>query len=112
MSNVHIQKFHAPETAPRTFLQELEAMNEAIRQRAFGLFQNRQGGHGSDLDDWLKAEREVAWAPEVELIEKDQEIKARVALPGFDSNDIDVSATPEALVVQAETCSQARREGG
>lgn len=103
MSQVHIQKFHATEAAPRTFVEELEAMTEAIRQRAFGLFQSRNSRDGSDLDDWLRAEREVVWAPEAELIEKDQEIKARVALPGFDPSEIDVSATPDELVVQAET---------
>ena len=104
MSQVHIQKFREAETAPRTFVEDLEAMNEAIRQRAFSLFQSRNSLAGSDLDDWLQAEREVAWAPPAELIEKDHEIKARLALPGFDPDEIDVSATPDALVVQAETC--------
>ena len=32
---------------------------EAIRRRAYELHLERGGVHGSDLDDWLRAEREI-----------------------------------------------------
>jgi hypothetical protein len=33
---------------------------EQIAQRAFEIYQSRGGGHGRDLDDWLRAEQELA----------------------------------------------------
>ncbi|HET6204326.1 MAG TPA: DUF2934 domain-containing protein [Planctomycetota bacterium] len=32
----------------------------AIARRAYEIFLSRGGGHGSDLEDWLRAERELA----------------------------------------------------
>jgi hypothetical protein len=32
---------------------------EEVRRRAYELYQSRGGGHGSDFEDWLRAEREV-----------------------------------------------------
>jgi Protein of unknown function (DUF2934) len=32
---------------------------EEIRQRAFEIYMERRGIHGSGLDDWLQAEREL-----------------------------------------------------
>ncbi len=33
--------------------------HEEIAVRAFGLFEQRHGAGGSDLDDWLEAERQL-----------------------------------------------------
>jgi len=33
--------------------------SEEIRQRAFEIYIERGGIHGSDLDDWMQAEREL-----------------------------------------------------
>jgi hypothetical protein len=35
------------------------APNESIASRAFELFLERGGAHGNDVDDWLRAEREL-----------------------------------------------------
>ena len=102
MSKVSIQKFHDLESVPRSLCDEMVALTEAIRQRAFSVFQSRNGENGSDLQDWLGAERELLWTPTSELVEQDDEIRLRVALPGFDPAEIDVTVTPGALVVKAE----------
>jgi HSP20 family molecular chaperone IbpA len=101
MSQVAIYKWNSPETNPQTFLEHVEAITDSIRKRAFNLFQNRNGGNGSDLDDWLQAERDLAWSPASELVDDEKEFRARIALPGFDAKDIQVSALPDALVIQA-----------
>ncbi len=48
-----------------------------------------------------KRERDVVWAPASELVDDDKEFKARIAVPGFDAKDIEVSALPDALIIQA-----------
>jgi hypothetical protein len=35
------------------------SLDEAIQRRAYELHLERGGAHGGDLDDWLRAEREV-----------------------------------------------------
>ena len=97
MSQVAIEKYKNSETIPPTFLERVASITDSIRQRAFNLFQNREGGNGSDLDDWLQAERDVAWLPASELVEDEKELRARIAVPGFDAKDIQVSAMPDAL---------------
>jgi hypothetical protein len=37
----------------------LPSLDEAIRRRAYELHLQRGGTHGGELDDWLRAEREV-----------------------------------------------------
>jgi len=102
MSQVAIHKCKIPETTPQTLLEHAEAITDSIRKRAFNIFQNRNRGNGSDLDDWLQAERDVVWSPASELVDDKKEFRARIALPGFDAKDIQVSAMPDALVIQAD----------
>src|ERR1700687_4724181 len=103
MSQVAIYKCKNPETTSQTLLEHVQATIESIRRRAFKMFQNRKRGNGSDVDDWLQAERDVVWFPASELVDDEKEFKARIALPGFDAKEIQVSAMPDALVIQADT---------
>ena len=36
---------------------------DAIARRAYEIYESRGGDHGSDVDDWLQAEREVRQRP-------------------------------------------------
>jgi len=45
--------------APAFQVDENVSMEEQIAQRAHGLWLQRGGEHGSDLTDWLQAEREL-----------------------------------------------------
>lgn len=44
---------------PKGSPEELARMEEEIRRRAYQLFEERGRRHGSDQDDWLRAETEV-----------------------------------------------------
>ena len=102
MSQVAINKCKNPETTPQTVLEQLKVITDSIRSQAFNIFQNRNGGNGSDVNDWLQAERDVVWSPASELVDDKKEFRARIALPGFDAKDIQVSAMPDMLVIQAD----------
>jgi HSP20 family protein len=103
MAQIAINKCKTLETIPQRVLEEVRGVTEAIRQRAFDLFQGRGGGAGSDINDWLLAEKELTLSPASELVDDEKEFRARLALPGFDAKDIEVTALPDALVVQAGT---------
>jgi HSP20 family protein len=103
MSNVAVRKIEEKAEAARHFFEEVGRMFEEIRQRAFELFANRGCAAGKDLDDWLEAERELLWTPPAGMVESEREFRVRVAAPGFDAKDLQVTALPGAVVIQAET---------
>jgi HSP20 family molecular chaperone IbpA len=80
----------------------------AIRRKAFEFFEQRGGEPGNDLDDWLRAEREVLDSLAGELTETDACYTAEVKLPGFEAGDVHVTATPGEIVVEAR---REREEG-
>jgi HSP20 family protein len=112
MAQIAIHKCKNLETMPQRVLEQARTITDAIRQRAFDLFQGRSGANGSDVDDWLQAERDVAWPPASELIDDAKEFRARIALPGFDAKDIEVTALPNALVVQADATHTRKAKSG
>ena len=44
---------------PKSPAEDLARMEEEIRRRAYQLYEERGGQHGSDQEDWLRAEAEV-----------------------------------------------------
>jgi len=111
MANVAVDKYPDGQL-PETLWERINAITDEIRQRAFSRFERRGGTAGEDVNDWLEAEREVVWSPAAELIENDRDYHARIALPGFDAKDLDLTATPHALILQAKSShNHAGKEG-
>ncbi len=112
MSQVAVQKLDSSETVSRSIMEDMAALTERIRRRAYELFEGRGDGGGSALSDWLTAENALLLTPESELIESDDKFELQIAAPGFDANDIDVSALPDALIVHAKnTHNHEKTEG-
>jgi len=103
MSNIAVEKCPDSGALPERLWQKINAITNEIRQQAFGFFERRGRTIGMDLDDWLQAEREVVWSPASELVENKDEFCARLALPGFDAKDLEVTATPNAVIVRGES---------
>jgi HSP20 family protein len=76
---------------------------EAVRRRAFALFEQRGCLPGGDLDDWLRAEGEMVFVPQAEVKETLKAFSVKMAAPGFAADDIDVIALPRELRVEART---------
>jgi HSP20 family molecular chaperone IbpA len=112
MPQVTIVKCNDSETIPQRLLEQLEAITDSIRKRAFNIFGNRKGWNSSHLDYWLQAEREVVLPAASELVDDEKEFRASIAAPGFDAKDIQVSAMPDALVIQAEASHTHEGESG
>lgn len=102
MATLTVEKLHDGERTNAPIMHELEGFLDATRRRAFDLFSQRGAGFGADLDDWLRAEREVAWSPQSELAEDEQEIRIQMAVPGLDPRQIHITAFPDAIVVKGE----------
>ena len=104
MSNVLIERVQQLRTEEKLpVFAQLERTIEKIQQRAFSLFEQRGGLPGLDWDDWLLAEHDVLGASSAELRESNKELTLRIAVPGIESKDVTVTATPEILIVQANS---------
>ena len=64
------------------------------------------------MDDWLTAEREVHGCAATELAEAEGEFQLKVAMPGFDHQELHVTALPNEIIVQAERSNERREQKG
>ena len=107
MSQVAIQKVDTRKSSAAEIVDEMNSISERIRRHAYELFEGRSGAAGSEIGDWLAAERDLFRIPESELIDRDGRFEARLSAPGFDPSEIKVAALPDALVCKGINYSQA-----
>src|ERR1700704_1255545 len=106
MSAVTIQKVNNESKQALPIFDAIKKQFEAVRRRAFDFFEQRGCQNGHDLDDWLKAERELMGAPAAELSEKDGVYHLAIALDGFQAKDVEVTATPVEVILHAESSEE------
>jgi len=85
-----------------SIVEQLEQLHQRIAQRAYDLFQSREGW-GDPFGDWVRAELELVRKPAVEVREDDGTFKVAAALPGFDHKEITVDVTPREVVIKAKS---------
>jgi len=112
MPNVEIQKVKDGQKDALPYFQEFEERFNEIRNRAFALFENRGRGFGYDLDDWLRAERELFASPAAELADKGNAYELQMELPGFEPKEVEVTATPDELIIHAAASQEKRSDKG
>jgi HSP20 family protein len=110
MANVAVQRVQDVSTPAVPLLKEFEKRVNEVQRRAFELFQGRGRMPGHDFDDWMRAEHEVMGWPAAELAETDREYKLEMSLPGFDVKQVEVTATPDQIVVHANCTSEKKTE--
>jgi HSP20 family protein len=84
-------------------LDRIREVQDRITRRAFEVFHENGGEEGRDLDHWLTAEREVLWKPSFELSERDGVLSIRADVAGMEPGDLEVTVTPDRLVLTGET---------
>jgi HSP20 family protein len=112
MSQVAITKVKDAGKKTLPIFEEIAKRGEAVGQRAFVLFEKRGRELGHDVEDWLKAEHELMGWPAAELVEKDGAYELQMTLPGFEAKDVEVTATPTAVIVHAATEEEKKTEKG
>ena len=105
MSNVPVQKHREEKSMPEQCLEELRKFSDEIRGKAFDLFEKYGRPAGRALEHWLEAEKQLLSTPRSELLETQEGYELRIAAPGFDANEIEVSALPTVLIVRAQAAA-------
>jgi HSP20 family protein len=103
MSEVHLSKIQPEGESLLLLTQQVDALYDEIRRRAFCLFESRGGAHGHHKDDWLDAERSLIFAPPAQLIDEDNEYEIRMAVPGYEPGQIRVNVLPRCIIVDADS---------
>jgi HSP20 family protein len=112
MSQVAIQKVNDANKKTLPIFDEIAKRFQSVERRAFDLFEKRGCELGHDIEDWLKAERELMGWPAAELAEKDGVYQMQITLSGFDTKDIEVTATPSEVLVHAATKEEKKEQKG
>jgi len=112
MAQVAITKVDDQKKKELPVFEEIERRFKEVERRAFELFEGRGRQSGADLDDWLRAEREIMGWPAAELTKKDDGYAVQMTLPGFEAKDVEVTATPSEIIVHAATEETKKEEKG
>lgn len=85
---------------------------DAVARRAFDLFEANGRIFGRDLDDWLRAERELLHPLYLEISETDGALTVEVEAPGFTEKDIEISLEPRRLTISGTRETAEERKKG
>jgi HSP20 family molecular chaperone IbpA len=101
MSHVGIEKANENKGVTASVFDEIKALSDRIRERAFELFERRGAGEGSALNDWVNAEHDLLYSCESEVVEQAGKFEVRMNAPGFDPAELKVTVLPDSLIVRA-----------
>ena len=110
MSTVAVQKVEVGTLKSLPVFEQIEKHLKDVQRRAFDLFEGRGCELGHELEDWLKAEREVFGQCASEMVETEKENELQMALPGFDAKEVQVTASPSEIMVHAQTKAEKKTE--
>ena len=91
-----------------TIADEINDMYDQITRRAYEIFRQRGGTASLDLEDWLAAERELVFKPEVDVEANDLTITVRVRIGKVRPLDIQLLLSADAMVIRAEQSATAK----
>lgn len=93
-------------------LDEIEAAQRRIAERAQKIFRERGAAFGHAIDDWLRAERESLWRPALEVRRTKDAFVVEAAVAGLDPKQFDVRVTPKELLLAADVHHSDREQEG
>ena len=101
MARITIRQFENGDLMVQSVFDQMERRREAVRSRAFELFEARGGDSGHAVEDWLKAEREVLGSLPLETQESESEFEFHVPLDDSEISQVEIIVTPSEIVVHA-----------
>ena len=99
MTKLKVQAVDTADSPNASALAEFGQLDDRIRDHAYELFARRGFCSSGPMDDWLAAKRRVCGA--AELAEAKDRYVLKLALAGYEPDDIDVTATADRLFVKA-----------
>lgn len=90
----------------------VNALQESIAQRAYELFRERGQEHGSDQEDWFRAESEILTPLSVKTYDFDDTFITHIKLPVLTLDELQVTVEERRIIVLDKDCSRTPEENG
>lgn len=75
---------------------------DLIARRAFEIFESKGNTHGSDLEDWFRAESELLVPFRLGIADGDGAVIVRAKLQGFTAKDLEIGIEPRRLTIAGQ----------
>ena len=98
-----------PVCIAENILGELEEAYDEVTKRAYEIFLERGGICTMDLEDWLKAERELLFKPQMHVEESDRCVKVTIRIGEASLPDLQLLVTPDAMVIRTGDSAAIRK---
>ena len=82
-----------------SLIDQIEDTFNALARRAYDIFEQNGRTFGHDLENWLKAERELLHVVPVNVTESDESLEVRAEVPGFNEKEIEIAVEPHRLTI-------------
>ena len=86
-------------TSMENIFEDMRDAFDAIARRAYEIFETNGRQFGRDMEDWFRAERELLHPAYLEITESDNELDAKIEVPGFDAKELEISVAPSRLTL-------------
>lgn len=81
---------------------EIQQMFDSVARRAFQIFESNGRRFGNDVENWLKAERELFHPAHLDVSESDQGFTVRAEVPGFAAKELEVNIDGHRLTISGK----------
>lgn len=78
---------------------QIENTFNSIARRAYEIFESNGRAFGRDLDDWIRAEKELLHPVLVNVTESDGSFEVTAEVPGFTEKEIEIGVEPCRLTI-------------
>jgi len=97
---------------PGDLISRMDEIFDSISRRAFDLFESNGRLLGRELDDWLRAEREVLQTVRINLSESDESLEVKAEVPGFTEKELEINVEPRRLTIAGKRESKKEEKKG
>jgi HSP20 family molecular chaperone IbpA len=91
---------------------DMNETNSLIAQRAYEIYQSRGAEHGSDQEDWFRADQEILPDLEIDFDLSDSTVQFAARAFGFEPTNLEVIVGHERAVICGIASSLNRTAGG
>jgi HSP20 family protein len=98
--SIMARKISVQPRSDSSFRGEADEFIKRIEKRAYELFENRGRACGHEWEDWFKAENELFKPVNLDVTEKDGMVSIRAEVPGFKSDELEISLEPERITIK------------
>ncbi len=87
-------------------------ISQQIARRAYEIFENDCRVFGHDVENWLRAERELLHPVHVSIVETSQSVDVIAEVPGFTESQLKVSVQPRHLIITGKREAGGKQQKG